>query len=135
MPAAESTNPSLTSSQVAPDQFVLAGDTTLLNAEAAAIWEQALANLLSDPNREALFAAVFGRAGTDAATFAANLQALLAALGGAGRRSVGLGSVEIDSPPLGGAAPGSRHRHRWRRWSGRSPQASAKQLATPRLWE
>ena len=104
MAAAESTNPSLTSSQVARDQYVLAGDTTLLNAEAAAIWEQALAkarghlaNVHSDPNREALFAAVFGQAGTDAATFAANLQALLAALGGDGRRSVGLGSVEIDS--------------------------------------
>jgi autotransporter-associated beta strand protein len=91
MAAAEATNPSLTSSQVAPEHYVLAGGMTLLNAEAAAIWEQALAkarghliNLLSDPNREALFAAVFGRAGTDAATFAANLQALLAALGGDG---------------------------------------------------
>jgi len=91
MAAAEATNPSLTSSQVAPEQYLLAASTTLLNTEAAAIWEQALAkarghliNLLSDPNREALFAAVFGRAGTDAATFAANLQALLAALGGDG---------------------------------------------------
>jgi hypothetical protein len=91
MAAAEATTPSLTSSQVAPEQYVLAGDTTLLNAEAAAIWEQALAkasryltNLLSDPNRDALFADVFGRAGTDPATFAANLQALLAALGGDG---------------------------------------------------
>jgi hypothetical protein len=91
MAAAEATNPSLTSSQVAPQQYVLAGGDTLLNAEAAAIWEQALAkaryhqaSLLSDPNREALFADVFGRAGTDPATFAANLQALLAALGGEG---------------------------------------------------
>jgi hypothetical protein len=91
MAAAEATNPSLSSSQVAPEQYVLAGSTTLLNAEAAAIWEQALAkashyltNLLSDPNREALFAAVFGRAGTDAATFAANLQVLLANLSGDG---------------------------------------------------
>jgi len=91
MAAAEATNPSLTSSQVAPEQYVLAGGTTPLNAEAAAIWEQALAkasryltNLLSDPNRDSIFADVFGRAGTDPATFAANLQALLAALGGDG---------------------------------------------------
>jgi Ca2+-binding RTX toxin-like protein len=93
MAAAEATSPSLTSGQVTPKQYVLAGGTTLLNAEAAAIWEQALAkasryltNLLSDPNREALFADVFGRAGTDAATFAANLQVLLAALDGEGLR-------------------------------------------------
>ncbi len=91
MAAAEATSSSLTSSQVAPQQYVLAAGTTLLTTEAEAIWEQALAkassyltNLLSDPNREALFADVFGRAGTDAATFAANLQALLAALGGDG---------------------------------------------------
>jgi hypothetical protein len=43
MAAAEATSPSLTSSQVAPKQYVLAGGTALLNAEAAAIWEQALA--------------------------------------------------------------------------------------------
>ena len=91
MAADEATNSSLTSSQVAPQQYMLVGGDTPLNAEAAAIWEQALANasryltnLLSDPNREALFADVFGRAGTDAVTFAANLQALLAALGGDG---------------------------------------------------
>jgi hypothetical protein len=91
MAADEATNPSLTSSQVAPEQYVLAGGTTLLTTEAAAIWEQALAkarghlaNVLSDPNREALFAAVFGQAGTDAATFAANLQNLIANLGGDG---------------------------------------------------
>ena len=93
MAADEATNPSLTSSQVAPQQYMLAGGTSPLNAEAAAIWEQALAkardhlaDLLSDPNREALFADVFGRAGTDAATFAANLQVLLAALDGEGLR-------------------------------------------------
>ena len=58
MAAAEATSPSLTSSMVAPKQYVLAGGTTLLNAEAAAIWEQALTkassyltNLLSDPYR------------------------------------------------------------------------------------
>ena len=91
MAAAEATSSSLTSSQVAPQHYVLAGSTTLLNAEAAVIWEQALAkasrhlaNLLSDPNREALFADVFGHAGTDSATFEANKQPLLAALGGEG---------------------------------------------------
>ena len=91
MAADEATSPSLTSSQVAPQQYLLAGGDTPLNAEAAAIWEQALANasryltnLLSDPNREALFADVFGRAGTDAASFAANLQNLIANLGGDG---------------------------------------------------
>jgi hypothetical protein len=91
MAAAEATTPSLTSSQVAPEQYVLAGGTTPLNVQAAAIWEQALAkasryltNLLSDPNREALFADVFGHAGTDSATFEANKQPLLAALGGEG---------------------------------------------------
>jgi len=63
MASDEATNPSLTSSQVAPQHYVLAASTTLLNAEAAAVWEQALAkassyliNLLRDPNREALFA-------------------------------------------------------------------------------
>jgi autotransporter-associated beta strand protein len=72
-------------------QAIESGGATPLNAEAAAIWEQALAkasryltNLLSDPNRDSIFADVFGRAGTDPATFAANLQALLAALGGDG---------------------------------------------------
>jgi autotransporter-associated beta strand protein/VCBS repeat-containing protein len=107
MAAAEATTPSLTSSQVAPEQYVLAGDTKPLNAEAAAIWEQALAkasryltNLLSDPNREALFAVVFGRAGTDPATFAANLQVLLAALGGDGLQI----AVDLRSDDeLGGA--------------------------------
>jgi hypothetical protein len=65
MAAAEATNPSLISSLVVPEQYVLASGTTLLNTEAAAIWEQALAkardhliNMLSDPNREALFTAV-----------------------------------------------------------------------------
>ena len=41
MAADEATNPSLTSSQVAPQQYMLAGGTKPLNAEAAAIWEQA----------------------------------------------------------------------------------------------
>ena len=72
MAASEAPNPSRTNSRVATEQHVLAANTTLLNDEAAAIWEQALAkashyltNLLSDP-----------------ATFAANLQVLLANLGG-----------------------------------------------------
>jgi hypothetical protein len=93
MAANEATNPSLTSSQVAPQQYVFAAGTTLLTTEAAAIWEQALAkasryliNLLSDPNREALFADVFGHAGSDPASFAANLQNLIANLGGDGLR-------------------------------------------------
>jgi hypothetical protein len=95
MAADGATNPSITSSidEVAPEHYMPAGGDTLLNSEAAAIWEQALArargylaNLLSDPNREALFADVFGRAGTDPASFAANLQALLANLGGDGLR-------------------------------------------------
>jgi hypothetical protein len=91
MAAEEVTNPSFNSSRVVPQQYMLAGGDTLLHAEATAIWEQALAkashyltNLLSDPNREALFADLFGRAGTDPATFAANLQVLLANLGGEG---------------------------------------------------
>ena len=74
-------------------QAIESGGSTPLNAEAAAIWEQALAkargqlaNLLNYPNRDTLFADVFGRAGTDSATFAANLQVLLAALGGEGLR-------------------------------------------------
>jgi hypothetical protein len=93
MAAAEATNPSLTSSQVAPEQYVLAASTTLLNAEAAAIWEQALAkardhlaNLISDPNRDGLFADVFGHAGTDPAIFAANLQDLITTIGSDGQQ-------------------------------------------------
>ena len=76
MAAEEVTNPSFNSSRVVPQQYMLAGGDTLLHAEATAIWEQALAkarghlsNLLSDPNRHALFADVFGRAATDPATF------------------------------------------------------------------
>jgi methionine-rich copper-binding protein CopC len=93
MAAAEATNPSLTSSQVVPEQYVLAGSTTLLNAEAAVIWEQALAKasayiveLLTRADRDTLLNEVFGRAGTDAATFAANLQVLLEAIGTTGLR-------------------------------------------------
>jgi len=72
-------------------QAIESGGSTPLNAEAAAIWEQALAkargqlaNLLNYPNRDALFADVFGRAGTDPDTFAVNLWALLATIGGDG---------------------------------------------------
>jgi len=95
MAADGATNPSISSSidGVAPEHYVPAGVDTLLNAQAAAIWEQALAkargllaNLISDPNREALFADVFGHAGSDPASFAANLQNLIANLGGEGLR-------------------------------------------------
>jgi hypothetical protein len=78
-------------SKEAPEQYVLAGGDTPLNAEAEAIWEQALtnasrylANLLSDENRDALFADVFGHAGTDSDVFAANLQDLITTIGGDG---------------------------------------------------
>ena len=80
---------------------------TPLNAQAEAVWDQALANardhltnLLSDPNRDAIFADVFGRAGTDPATFEANKQTLLATLGGDGLQ------IDIDlrsDRELGGA--------------------------------
>jgi hypothetical protein len=72
-------------------QDIESGGTTPLNAEAAAIWEQALtqasaylAELLTRADREALFAGVFGRAGTEATVFEANKQALLATIGGDG---------------------------------------------------
>ena len=107
MAAAESTSPSLTSSQVAPKQYVLAGGTTLLNTDAAAIWEQALAKasvhiveLLSRADRDTLLNEVFGRAGTEATTFEANKQALLEAIGTTGLR------IAIDlrsSTEMGGA--------------------------------
>jgi Ca2+-binding RTX toxin-like protein len=91
MAAAEATSPSLTSSQVTPKQYVLAGGTTLLNAEAAAIWEQALAKasayiveLLTRADRDSLLNEVFGRAGTEATVFEANKQALLEAIGTTG---------------------------------------------------
>ena len=92
---------------VSPQQYIINGATSPLNAAAAAIWEQALAkasntltNLLSDPNREALFADVFGRAGTDPPTFAANLLDLLANLGGGGLQI----AVDLRSDgELGGA--------------------------------
>jgi hypothetical protein len=88
-------------------QAIESGGSTPLNAEAAAIWEQALAkassylaNLLSDPNRETLFADVFSHAGTDSTTFAANLQNLIANLGGDGLRI----AVDLRSDDeLGGA--------------------------------
>ena len=93
MAANEATSPSLTSSQVAPQQYVLAGSTTLLNAEAAAIWEQALtqasaylAELLTRADRDTLLNEVFGRAGTEATVFEANKQALLEAIGTTGLR-------------------------------------------------
>ena len=80
---------------------------TPLNAQAEAVWEQALANardhltnLLSDLNRDAILADVFGRAGTDPATFEANKQTLLATLGGDGLQ------IDIDlrsDGELGGA--------------------------------
>ena len=93
MAAAEATNHSLTSSLVVPEQYVLAGGTTLLNAEAAAIWEQALtqasaylAELLTRADRDTLLNEVFGRAGTEATVFEANKQALLEAIGTTGLR-------------------------------------------------
>jgi Ca2+-binding RTX toxin-like protein len=93
MAAAEATNPSLISSLVVPEQYVLAGGTTLLNAEAAAIWEQALtqasaclAGLLTRADRDTLLNEVFGRAGTEATVFEANRQALLEAIGTTGLR-------------------------------------------------
>ena len=80
---------------------------TPLNAQAEAVWDQALSNardhltnLLSDLNRDAILADVFGRAGTDPATFEANKQTLLATLGGDGLQ------IDIDlrsDGELGGA--------------------------------
>jgi hypothetical protein len=88
-------------------QDIESGGTTPLNAEAAAIWEQALtqasaylAELLTRADREALFAGVFGRAGTEATVFEANKQALLATIGGDGLQI----AVDLRSDDeLGGA--------------------------------
>jgi len=93
MAAAEAISPSLTSSQLAPEQYLLAGGHTLLSAEAAAVWDQALvkasaylAELLTRADRDTLLNEVFGRAGTDATTFETNKQALLEAIGTTGLR-------------------------------------------------
>lgn len=83
---------------VSPEQYVVINDANpLLSAEAQSIWEQALAsasrylaNLLSNPDRDQLLQEVFGKAGTDAATFGANLQALLNSLSSSGLR------IEVD---------------------------------------
>jgi hypothetical protein len=96
-------------SSEAPEQYVLVDDgSPILNADAQALWEQALTNasrelseLLSDPNRDALLADVFARAGTDPAAFEANKQALLATIGGPGLQ------IEVDlrsNAELNGAA-------------------------------
>ncbi|MEB3185012.1 MAG: hypothetical protein VKM97_03915, partial [Cyanobacteriota bacterium] len=82
----------------APEQYVLIDDgAPVLSAEAQALWEQSLtaasrtlAELLSRSDRDAILNDVFGNAGTDAAVFEANRQALLAAIGGNGLR------IEVD---------------------------------------
>ncbi|MCP9817134.1 hypothetical protein KBY76_10735, partial [Synechococcus sp. GreenBA-s] len=81
-----------------PEQYVLADDSApMLSAAAEALWEQALSNasrtlaeLLNRADRDQLLQEVFGKAGTDAATFAANLQALLNSLSSTGLR------IEVD---------------------------------------
>ncbi|MEB3200278.1 MAG: Ig-like domain-containing protein, partial [Synechococcaceae cyanobacterium] len=77
-------------SHEAPEQYVVIDDAApVLTAEAQSLWEQALTNasqrlaeLVSNPNRDALLNDVFGNAGTESATFEANKQALLDTISG-----------------------------------------------------
>ncbi len=80
------------SSVALPVQYLAISDAAaLLSAEAETPWQQALdaatsllAALLTRADRDTLLNEVFGRAGTDAALFEANREALLASLGGEG---------------------------------------------------
>ncbi|MEB3331123.1 MAG: Ig-like domain-containing protein, partial [Synechococcaceae cyanobacterium] len=96
-------------SNEAPEQYVLVDDgAPVLSAEAQALWEQALTNasrylseLLNRSDRDALLLQVFGNAGTDAAVFEANSQALISLMGGSGLQ------IDVDlrtSEELNGAA-------------------------------
>ncbi|MEB3167976.1 MAG: Ig-like domain-containing protein, partial [Synechococcaceae cyanobacterium] len=100
---------SFNGSPEAPEQYVVTDAAApTLTAAAQGLWEQALtqasqrlAELLDRADRDALLTAVFGRAGTEAATFAANQQALLEVISGPGLRI----AVELrTNEELGGAA-------------------------------
>jgi hypothetical protein len=85
---------SFNGSHEAPEQYVVSDDgAPALTATAQSLWEQALTNasqrlaeLLTRADRDALLNEVFGRAGTEAATFEANKQALLDTISGTGLR-------------------------------------------------
>ena len=96
------------SSVAQPLQYLAVNDGgALLSPEAQTLWQQGLsaatsqlAALLTLASRDSLLAEVFGRAGTDAALFEANREALLAAIGGDGLQI----AVELRSDAeLGGA--------------------------------
>ncbi|MFN6133497.1 MAG: hypothetical protein ACK46L_11465 [Synechococcaceae cyanobacterium] len=100
---------SFNGSHEAPEQYVVSDDgAPALTATAQSLWEQALTNasqrlaeLLTRADRDALLNEVFGRAGSDPATFEANKQALLDTISGTGLRI----AVELHSNEgLGGAA-------------------------------
>lgn len=91
-----------------PVQYVVIDDSApVLTADIQALWEEGLRSatrhledLLADPNREALFREVFGRAATDDDTFHSRLQELLATLSKPGLQ------IDVDlrtNEELGGA--------------------------------